>query len=578
MTVFRALFPFGGSGGGALGFDAAEARLMGASASFGVIGSLDFDQVACDDFEAFTGAPAWCVDVEDVTAEDLRERYGAVAPDVVFMSPPCKGSSRLLSHKKATTEKYRAMNRLAVVWTRAMLRAWSTPPALVLLENVPGLPSRAAGALAELREMLTAAGYMIHEEDHDCGEIGELAQHRRRYLLVARHPKLCTSLLYQPIKKRVRAVGEVLEQLPMPATLAAGDWGRLHTMPRITWRNWLRLALIPPGGDWRDLEGVLAGRARREVFRRHAVQAWDQPHPTVTGPGGASVDKVADPRVSGSSWHRGAYGVRDWGKPSGTITGGADNPSRDRFAVADVRVPAKADWHHNKHGVTCWDAPAPTVIGKPQPSSGGVAVADIRVGRAFSGSYSVMAWGNPSSTITGGHGLGSGGTSVADIRIGRAYDAGYAVLQWTDPARTIAGTSAVGCGAYSVADDRERTFGEGVRVMTLDEAMGLDLPPKKAPPFIPVIIAEDGSWHRPLTLLELSAIQGYPLRVDGEPIPWAGTRTQAAEHIGNSVPPPAAKAIAERMLHALLESSLGGFSLAGDDTPVWVEPDEGARA
>lgn len=566
--TYTAVFPFGGSGGGALGFAAAEARLLSSSATFEILGSIDSDEVACADFEAFTGSPAWCADVEDITPEGLREHYGPVAPDVVFMSPPCKGSSRLLSSAKAATPKYRAMNRLALVWTRAMLAAWKIPPALLLLENVPGLPSRAAGMLEELREELTKAGYLIHEEDHDCGELGELAQHRRRYLLVARRPDLCTSLLYQPRKRKVRAVGEVLSKLPMPGTVAARRWGKLHQMPRITWRNWLRLAMIPAGGDWRDLKGVLAGRERREVFRRLAVQSWDEPHPTVTGPGGNAVEKVADPRAG---WYAGAYGILPWESTAGTITGGAPSPSKGRFSVADVRVPEGADWHHNKLAVTGWDAPGQTVIGKPQPSSGGSSIADIRVGSAFAGSYGVTPWESPSGTVTGAHGLASGGTSVSDIRVSRAYDAGYGVLGWDEPARTIARKNAVGCGAYAVADVREREFEETVRIMTLDEALALELDPNKPPPFIPVIIAEDGSWHRPMTPREMSALQGYPLELDGKPIPWSGTRTQACEHIGNSVPPPAAKAIAERMLFALLETSLGGWSLSGPDTPVWVE-------
>lgn len=493
MTVeveFTVLCPFGGSGGGGLGFTEAEARLFDTTARFKLIGSIDSDEVACDDFEAFTGAPAWRTSVEDITPSQLRSRYGPVAPDVVFMSPPCKGSSRLLPSEKAKSAKYKAMNRLALVWTRVMLAAWQTPPALLLLENVPGLPSRAAGMLGELRHMLTGAGYVIHDEDHDCGEIGGLAQHRRRYLLVARRPDLCPSLLYQPRKRRVRAVGEVLTRLPMPATIAAAEWGQLHEPPRLKWRNTVRLALIPAGGDWRDLDGVLQGRKRREVFRRLAVQAWDRPHPTVTGPGGHATESVADPRAG---WYAGALGVLDWQGPSGTITGGADNPSKGRFAVADLRV-------------------------------------------------------------------------------ARAFDAGYGVLDWGAPARTIAATNAVGCGAYAAADPRERDrFVDSVKVMTIDEAIDLDLDPDRAPPFVPVIVAADGTWHRSLTRLEMSALQGYPLTMHGRTIPWNGTRTQIAEHIGNSVPPPAAKAIAERMLFALLESSVGSWSLGSPDTPVWVE-------
>lgn len=454
----RALFPFGGSGGGALGFIGAEARLLEHTGRFEAVGSIDFDAGACEDFERFVGAPAWCADVEAITAAEVRERYGATAPDVVFMSPPCKGSSRLLSSAKAATAKYQRMNALALAWTRVMLEAWPDPPALVLLENVPGLPTRAAKMLRELRAVLRKAGYVFHASTHDCGEIGGLAQHRQRYLLVARHPRKCPSLLYQPPRKRVRAVGEVLGDIPMPATRAAAPWGGLHTMPRLSWKNWLRLALIPAGGDWRDLEGVLQGRARREVFRRHAVQRWDEPSPAITGPGGHAVESVADPRMDA------------------------------------LRVPT-------------------------------------------------------------------------------AYDAGYGVLSWQEPARTVAGTAAVGCGAYAVADGRERGFLEGVRVLGLDEAMALELAPTKPPPFVPVIVAEDGAWHRPLTPLELSALQGYPLEIDSEPIRWAGRRTSIVEHIGNSVPPPAAEAIATRMLYALMEARLSTWALTGG-LDVWVSPRE----
>jgi site-specific DNA-cytosine methylase len=85
------------------------------------------------------------------------------------------------------------MNRLALAWTKAMLEAWGDdPPALILLENVPGLPTRAKAMLKELRALLKAHGYVFHASTHDCGEIGGLAQHRDRYLLVARLPRATT--------------------------------------------------------------------------------------------------------------------------------------------------------------------------------------------------------------------------------------------------------------------------------------------------------------------------------------------------------------------------------------------------
>lgn len=540
--VFDFLAVFGGSGGQSLGILAEEVRLLGQVGRFRCRGSIDLDHVACADYEHLTGSTAWPLDVQAIgefwTPSMFRAAFGARAPHLLVMSPPCKGASRLLSAKKARTKAYRQLNRLAAVFLAAMLEAWGDdPPALILMENVPGLPHRARAMLRSLRSLLRAAGYVFHHSTHDCGEIGGLAQHRERFLLVARHPKKCAPLLYQPPLRRVRAIGEVLGPLPVPATPEAERWGDLHTMPRLTWRNWLRLALIPAGGDWRDLDGVLQGRARREVFRRHAVEAWDQPSPAITGPGGHSVEAVADPRAP--AWHRGAYGVKGWDTPSGTVTSGADHPSRGRFAVADPRVAmAPSDARHwNKLDVRAWDGPALTVIGKEGPANGGASVADPRVDA---------------------------------LRVPRAYDAGYGVVDWTAPARTVAGHAAAGTGAYAVADPRPRPEAPCVSVLSLDEAMALDLDPMRPPPFVPVIVAEDGTWHRPLTLLELAALQGYPTEVRGEPIRFAGTRTERATHIGNSIPPPASRAIARQALVALLEHEVGAWSLSSG--AVWVRP------
>lgn len=580
---FTVLCPFGGSGGGALGFLGAEVRLLGVTSRFRCLGSIDFDALACEDFERFTGSPALCADVETLTAEDVRAFAGPRRPDVVFLSPPCKGSSRLLSAAKARTAKYRRMNHLSVVWTELMLDAWhDDPPPLVLLENVPGLPTRARAMLRSVRSLLRSAGYVIHTSTHDCGELGGLAQHRDRFLLVARRPSTCPSFLYQPPKRRVRGIGEVLCDLPMPATVAAQAWGDLHTMPRLSWRNWLRLALIPAGGDWRDLAGVLDGRARREVFRRHPVADWQEPAPAITGPGGHSLEGVADPRAPlavGDGWHNGALGVRPWSEPAATVTSG-DHPSKGRFSVADPRVELGCEPRPGSYGVRAWEDPSPTIAGASKIDNRPVSVADPRALEMADGSrhwnkLDVRAWDDPALTVIGKEGPANGGGSVADPRleVPIAYDAGYGVLRWDRPARTVAGTAAAGTGAYAVADGRERGFLVDVRVLALDEAMALDLDASKPPPFVPVIVAEDGTWHRPLTLLELAALQGYPLEVRGERLRFGGTRTGRAERIGNSVPPPAARAVAERMLVALTEASLGAMSLSS--SLVWVEPHRG---
>lgn len=482
---FTFVAPFGGSGLGARGFLDAERTLpgLGVRARWECLGGVDIDPLACADFEYLTGAKQLCADVAALKPEDARRAWGAKAPDCVFTSAPCQGSSALISARKAATPKYATMNELALVWTRLMLATWDEPPALMLFENVPGVPTRAPEMLRELTRLLRRAGYVLTHSTHDAGELGGLAQHRRRWLLVARLPRRCPPVLYQPPLRRVRGCGEVLEQLPVPGTTAAEAWGPMHALPRASWRNWLRLAAIPAGGDWRDLDGVLgAGQPRREVFRRHRVEHWDGATGTITADAGSNgVGAVADPRAK--AWFGGVLGVLPWDEPAGVVTASAA-PTRGAFSVADLRVTS-------------------------------------------------------------------------------AFDAGYSVLRWDQAARTIATKTAPGSGAYAVADARPER--PEPRIYSVPD--DLDEVPNPAP----VILARDGTWHRPLTTLELAALQGFPLRVNGAPLRLAGGITHQRRSIGNAVPAPAARAIGEQMLLALTEAALGGFSLSSD--PVWVSPE-----
>lgn len=518
-TTYTVLFPFCGLGAGALGFLEARAQVFGNAARFVSLGGIDIDPAACKDFVYLTKSPALCADIATLTPDRLREFAGERAPDVVFLSAPCTGASKLVSESKANEEKYRALNRLSEVWIDLMLETWpSDPPRLVLFENVPNLTTRAKAMLARVKKALRARGYVMHDGFHDAGELGGLAQRRRRWLMVARHAPQVPPLLYQPPKKRVRGCGEVIGPLPMPGDPAGGP---MHKLPRISWLNWVRLALIPAGGDWRDLPGVLAeGQARREVFKRHEVCAWDKETGTVGGPGSNGVENVADPRVG--DWFPGVLGVVPWKDPSATVTAGAA-PSRGAFSVADPRVK-----------------------------------------RAYDHGYGVIAWTAPSPTVAGGSHPGQGAYSVADPRLTCAPRAGaYGVLGWEEAAKTITASANIDNGPFAIAD--RRIPGAPPLCIVRD--------PRKPPEGqAPVIVAKDGTWHRPLTTLELAVLQGMPWQVDGAPLQLAGSNvTEHRRRIGNCVPPPAARAIAERMLVNLLGASSGAFLLSGDGA-VWVAP------
>ncbi len=496
--VYNVLHLYSGSGGSALGFQEAQAEFRGTVGQFRTLCGIDVDPQACADFTALTGAPAVQMDLfsredyiawhgheppaewREATPDDIRAATGGERPDAVFLSPPCKGMSGLQPKERADSPKYQALNNLTFRGVWLTLEAWSDDlPGLILLENVPRITTRGGHLLRSIRGLLSHYGYVFHESAHDCGELGGLAQHRKRYLLVARHPEKVPIWLYQPPKQRVRAIGEVLEQLPLPGDPAAGP---LHRIPRLEWRTWVRLALIPAGKDWRALQDLDFGSYR------------------------------ITPEMNGQ--------------------------------------------HTNKYRVQRWDTPAGTVTGSDRLGSGAPAVADPRLNSSvYDGAYRVSPWDRPAPTVTSNAGVTGSCGAVTDPRLGHEPRKGvFRVAPWDEPAGAVTGAGDIHSqGAAAVADPRMPTDGDrGVWV----------------------IVAPDSTWHRPLTTLELAALQGFPtVMPDGRPLTLAGNSDKSfRERIGNAVPVPTAKAIAGQILRTLLMSNAGVWEAS--PTPVWVQPDE----
>jgi hypothetical protein len=99
---------------------------------------------------------------------------------------------------------------------------------------------------------------------------------------------------------------------------------------------------------------------------------------------------------------------------------------------------------------------------------------------------------------------------------------------------------------------------------------------RKKEPVTLVLISEDGTWHRPLTILERAALQGFDATLDGAPLTLTGkNRSCWSVRIGDAVPPPAAEAMAEQFLLTLVYADAGAFALSSGGG-VWVR--EEARA
>ena len=613
---------FCGLGGGAKGFNNGRARYGNIEAKFRCLGGVDVDKAALADFSKLSGVPGTYLDMFDrdqyiafhgqeppkdwheAMPDDLRRAFGYEHPHIGFLSPPCKGLSGLLSESKSRSAKYQALNRLTLRGIWLFLEAYQDDPVeLIILENVPRIATRGRHLLDQITALLRSYGYAVAETTHDCGQIGGLAQSRKRFLLVARYMKKVPSYLYEPHKRPLLAVGDILGRMPVPGFLPDGNpyGGAMHRIPKLQWKTWVRLAFVEAGSDWRSLNRL----AVEDGFLRDyniipekvwqdgvlGVLPWGQHSGTITGksgvttgrfaiadvraPNGGAFSKyavaqfsgatgsvvgghglaqgacaVADPRTQ--ELRRTALGVIPYSMPDNTVTS-RGFPLNGAFAVADQRFTGAH--HSNVYRVVSFDSPGGTVTAGGHPSSGGQNVADPRIMSTFNGKFTVADFNSSAGTVLSNSTSAQGAYPLADPRTGwdvngkHSRSGMYGVLDWGQPAKTISGHLATDNGYGNVADPRM---------------------PEQNENCVAVIRALDGTWHRPFTTLELAALQG--LLDPEEQFELDGLSDSAwRERIGNAVPPPAAAAIAGVMGEVLLLTWAGEtFSMSSQ--PIWVKP------
>lgn len=620
---------FGGIGGFSAGLKRSLVEANGNVYRWKVLCSIDFDPVACKNHDLVTGEQTavqmdlfnrdqyrkWFGEEppeewREVTPLDVWKAFGEQVPDYIFLSPPCKGFSGLLPSKSAASQKYQALNLLTIRGLELCLDACrlygdGELPAFIHFENVPRITSRGKDILNRIGRLLKRYGFAYDiRTDHNLGEIGGLGQNRMRFLLLARNEKRVPNFCYLPPKKELRTIGDVIGPLPMPGDTDAG--GPMHRLPRLQWKTWVRLALIPAGGDWRDLNRIdwqnyrIAHEPRGGAY---AVEGWDEPSRVVTGttgPGrsnGAAV--VSDPRINlDGNGHASIYRVVRYDEPGPTVTG-AYRPNNGAITISDPRLQAQDGKHPGVYRVVREDEPAPTVTGT-RFGSGAIAVADPRVnGRPnrYTDQYRVQDFDKPAATVTGTTDVQAGAPLIADPRLndrgGKRRSNGYSVRGWEQQAHTVTGEDSLGSGAQSVADPRMtcKPRSGTMGVMKWDEpaktvigsgdihagaAAVADIRiPGDREAGTWVIIAEDGTWHRPLTTYENAMLQGFDTHLpDGRPFQLVDcSDAKAREYIGNAVPPPSAEAMGNVILIAIANAEAGiTFEMSWQD--VWVTPED----
>lgn len=625
---------FCGLGGGARGINRARPRTGTLRGRWVCKGGIDVNPAACRDFERLTGTPATCMDL--FTREQYRAYHGAEPPkdfrevmpaDIravygprlhwLFLSAPCQGFSGLLAESKSRTGKYMALNALTLRGVWLVLEAYKDEPIeFIAFENVPRIATRGRHFLDQIVGLLEAYGYAVRETKHDCGELGGLAQSRKRFLLMARHTERVPPFLYEPPKRPLKGVGEVIGRFPMPGPDPVLP---MHRVPSLQWKTWVRLAFVEAGSDWRSLnrlnveDGMLADYGIAPETDWHGdvlgVRRWEDPSGTVTSRGrptngafaladprvdghaksvalgvrpwdrpagvvntkmiaGGGPHSVADPRVGGEPYNH-VYRIVDWAGPSPSVTSANGGTAA---AVADPR--GDADRHVNgKYRVTAFDEGAGTVLASSTTGNGAFAVADPRHDwhpGASSSKERVTPWDGPARPITGAQQVASGAGAVADPRPAglvanrENYETGghYGVVCWDGASGAVPAYAKHDRGRWSVADPRGPIPASGGGA---GEPWSL---PEPRDQLVCLIRALDGTWHRPFTTLELAALQSL---VDAEEVLELDGLSDSAwrERIGNAVPSEAAEAMGEVVGRALL-GAWTGESFALSSTPVWV--------
>jgi site-specific DNA-cytosine methylase len=573
-----------GLGGGAKGFNRSKPIVGNLQADWQCIGGVDVDPAGLADFERLSGVKGTLIDLftrdqyirfhgkepppgwREATPEDIRKAAGGQRPDAVFISSPCKGASGLLSETMSQTPRYQALNELTLRCIWLFCEAWADDPVpLLVFENVPRLASRGRHLLDQINSLLSSFGYAVAETTHDCGRIGNLAQSRKRFLLVGRHVEKVPPFLYEPEQKSLRAVGDILGRMPLAGDIETA--GPMHRVPSLQWKTWVRLALVEAGKDWRSLNDLeIEGGYLRDLiivpqFRDGflGVHDWQEPAGTVAARSGPTNGKfsVADPRAKAGALQYQQYGVRRWQDTSGAVIG-VKSPGQGTFSVAD---PRRGGQGFGKYQVTPFDGTANTVIAGSTTGQGAFAVQDPRYHNWHQGASSrklnVVAMNQTAGTVTGSQQVASGALSIADPRPGMrrskgdAYLTGghYGVVPWNGQAGAVSASAMHDNGRWSVADPRLPEANDRLTC---------------------VIESLDGTWHRPFTTLELAALQS--LVEPEEQLELDGLSDQAwRERIGNAVPPAAAEAVADVMGTTLLLVAQGETFVLSS-MPIWVRP------
>lgn len=244
-------------------------------------------------------------DVRAIKGKHLLKKAPIRGVDILAGCPPCQGFSSLTSKYKRIDPR----NDLILEMARLIEE---TQPRAVMMENVPGLPTKGEAYFQRFLKRMEDAGYKCTWDVLQVADYG-VPQHRRRFVLLAGKgfeiplPESTHSRTGESGKPRWRDLHSVIYGLPSPVkfseakALGGASKVKWNVIRDISPENQRRLEAAVPGKDWSAIPREL----RPPCHRGSAVGFGN------------------------------AYGRMTWDQVPVTMTGGCTTPSKGRFGHPD---------------------------------------------------------------------------------------------------------------------------------------------------------------------------------------------------------------------------------------------------
>ncbi|WP_158856239.1 DNA cytosine methyltransferase [Lunatibacter salilacus] len=252
-----------------------------------VLAGIDIDPKFKRTYEENNGAGFLNMDVSNLAPDKLCDYIPIEKNDnnLIFVGcSPCQYYSNLKSDKTKSKQ-----GRLLLEDFKEFVLHYL--PGFVLIENVPGLETKAGSPLHNFKKALSGQGYVFDQKILNAKYFG-VPQNRRRFVLVASRISETISLPNQNLRKeQIVSVKDAIGNYEQFPKIAAGNEDKsnfLHATSRLSKLNLERLKHTPKDGGsrkaWASNENLQLAcyknhDGHHDVYGR---MFWNKPAPTLT--------------------------------------------------------------------------------------------------------------------------------------------------------------------------------------------------------------------------------------------------------------------------------------------------------